>query len=249
MSRRNSNTELINEIENLIKKYNKKPEKKIKKKDIVKMLQNAEIIVPGKISSKGAGISDEVISGIKIKPDVVKDGGRIRLLPVFTSFSQIPNDYLDNFSFVKMNTALVYSMMEECEDISGMVVNPFTEYNLEIKKKLGEKKKTDTRHYKGEIDDNAIQACIIYDNKKYDISETPFTIGRENANIVIPQTYISKIHVVISYKDGKYRIADYASTNGTKVNGTTLKPKVYYELRDGYEIELSDKENMIVYFN
>ena len=86
-------------------------------------------------------------------------------------------------------------------------------------------------------------------NIKYEINKTPFTIGRENANIVIPETYISKIHVVISYKDGKYRIADYASTNGTKVNGTQLRPKVYYELRDGYEIELSDQENMIVYIN
>ena len=57
------------------------------------------------------------------------------------------------------------------------------------------------------------------------------------------------IHVIISYKDGKYRIADYDSTNGTKVNGTKLRPKVYYEIRDGYEIELSEKEKMIVYIN
>ena len=26
-------------------------------------------------------------------------------------------------------------------------------------------------------------------------------------------------------------------------------PKVYYEIRDGYEIELSEKEKMIVYIN
>ena len=55
--------------------------------------------------------------------------------------------------------------------------------------------------------------------------------------------------VVISCKDGKYRIADYDSTNGTKVNGTQLRPKVYYELRDGYRIELAEKEEMVVYIN
>ena len=249
MSRKNSNSELINEIETLIKKYNKKPEKKIKKKDIVSLIQEADIIVPGKVSSKNVDIFDEIIEGVRIKPDVVKDGVKSRLLPVFTSFSQIPNDYLENFSFVKMNAAVVYSMMEECEDISGMVINPFTEYNLELKKKKTEAKKAQTRHYNKPVETTKGRACIIHDNIKYEINKTPFTIGRENANIVIPETYISKIHVVISYKDGKYRIADYASTNGTKVNGTQLRPKVYYELRDGYEIELSDQENMIVYIN
>ena len=96
---------------------------------------------------------------------------------------------------------------------------------------------------------NQGEALIIYNNQKFVINKSPFVIGRENADITIPETYISKIHVIISYKDGKYRIADYDSTNGTKVNGTKLRPKVYYEIRDGYEIELSEKEKMIVYIN
>ena len=99
------------------------------------------------------------------------------------------------------------------------------------------------------VDDENQEAIIVYDNKKYPIKKTPFTIGREGTNIEIPESYISKIHVVISYKDGKYRIADYDSTNGTKLNGTALRSKVYYEVRDGYEIELSDKEKLLVYIN
>ena len=55
--------------------------------------------------------------------------------------------------------------------------------------------------------------------------------------MTIPETYITKIHVMITYKYCKYIISDYDSTNGTKVNGTKLRPKVYYEIRDGYEIE------------
>ena len=46
-----------------------------------------------------------------------------------------------------------------------------------------------------------------------------------------------------------YKRQDYDSTNGTKVNGTQLRPKVYYELRDGYRIELAEKEEMVVYIN
>lgn len=39
-----NNMEIVYQIEDMIKKYNKKPEKKIRKKDIVDMLQKADII-------------------------------------------------------------------------------------------------------------------------------------------------------------------------------------------------------------
>ena len=110
-------------------------------------------------------------------------------------------------------------------------------------------KKTRTKHFSKAVEDAEQEAIIVYNNKKYPVKRTPFTIGREGTNIEIPESYISKIHVVVSYKDGKYRIADYDSTNGTKLNGTELRPKVYYEVRDGYDIELSDKEKLFVYIN
>ena len=130
--------------------------------------------------------------------------------------------------------------------------------NLELRKKRMTNPNSDaTRNFGNTIQPkraekpvvNQGEALIIYNNQKFVINKSPFVIGRENADITIPETYISKIHVIISYKDGKYRIADYDSTNGTKVNGTKLRPKVYYEIRDGYEIELSEKEKMIVYIN
>ena len=40
-----NNTEIVYKIEEMIKKYNKKPEKKVKKKDIVDLLQKADIIM------------------------------------------------------------------------------------------------------------------------------------------------------------------------------------------------------------
>lgn len=253
MAKRNS--DLVYEIEDLIKKYNKKPEKKVKKKDIVSLLQNAEIIMAVKAGFDDSEIFEEVMEGVSLRPDIVKDGERSRLLPVFTSYEQIPEDYMNIFSLIRIPAMDAYTFMNECEDLDGMVLNPFTEVHLELKKKKDLSRKTITKHYKKEPVSNnknlqsQPEAMVIYNNKKYIINKSPFTIGRENANIVIPQTYISKIHVVISFKDGKYRVADYDSTNGTRVNGTLLKPKVYYELRDGYIIELSEKEKMIVYIN
>lgn len=243
-----NNSELVYQIEDMIKKYNKKPEKKIKKKDIVQLFQTSEIIVPASVDFDESEIFGESIDGVNLHPDVVNDGRRTRLLPVFTSYEQIPRDYMDNFSLLRMSASSAYSYMNECEELDGIVINPFTECHLELRKKKVEKQNTETKNYSKAAPVEA-EAMIIYKNKKYVISKTPFTIGRDNANIVIPETYISKIHVVISYKDGKYRIADYDSTNGTTVNGTSLRPKVYYELRDGYEIELSEKEKMLVYIN
>lgn len=251
MSKRASNSELVYHIEDLIKKYNKKPEKKIKKKDIIELFQNAEIIVAVKTDFEECEIYSESIENVSFRPDVVKDGARARLLPVFTTYEQIPRDYMDDFSLIRMSASAAYSYMNECDTLSGMVINPFTEYNLELKKKKTSNTKTNIKNYEKKTVpmEDETQAMIIYNNRKYVITKTPFTIGRENTNIVISETYISKIHVVISYKDGKYRIADYDSTNGLKINGTPLRPKVYYELRDGYEIELSEKETMLVYIN
>ncbi|WP_302625126.1 FHA domain-containing protein [uncultured Eubacterium sp.] len=244
-----NNIERVYEIEDLIKKYNKKPEKKVKKKDIVKLLQNAEIIMAAKAVFEDCQVYEEMLDGISLHPDIVKDGARARLLPVFTSYEQIPVDYMNSFSLIRIQAMDAYTFMNECDDLDGMVLNPFTEAHLELKKKKDFSKKTITKHYKKDIVSNQPEAMIIHNNKKYLINKSPFTIGRENANIVIPQTYISQIHVVISFKDGKYRVADYDSTNGTRVNGTLLKPKIYYELRDGYIIELSEKEKMVVYIN
>lgn len=249
-----NNLELVREIEDLIKKYNKKPEKKIKKREIIELFKKCNVIVASKIDYSDCQIIGEYVEKATIKPDVVKDGNKTRLLPVFTTYEQIPVEYMDNFSLIRMSAEAAYTYMNECEEISGIVINPFTEANMELRKKkssnLGSTKNVAiTKNGTESTISNKKEAMIVYKNQKYIIEKTPFVIGREKANIIIPEGYISKIHVIISFKDGKYRIADYDSTNGTWVNGTKLRPKVYYEIRDGYEIELSEKEKMIVYIN
>lgn len=65
----------------------------------------------------------------------------------------------------------------------------------------------------------------------------------------LTESYISKIHTILVYKDGKYIIADNDSTNGTKVNGILLKPKVPVVLHSGYKILIADEEEFEVYIN
>lgn len=83
----------------------------------------------------GCEIYDEVMEGVSMTPDIVKDGNRARLLPVFTSYEQIPEDYMNTFSLIRMAAMDAYTFMNDCEGLDGMVLNPFTEAHLELKRK------------------------------------------------------------------------------------------------------------------
>ncbi|MCR5704823.1 MAG: SseB family protein [Eubacterium sp.] len=247
-----NNSELVRELEELIKKYNRKPEKKIKKREIVEMFQETEIIVPCRANLGDNQIYDEYIEEVTLKPDVVKDGYSTRLLPVFTTYEQIPIDYMGKFSLIRMPASSAYAFMNESEELHGIVINPFTESNMELRKKRVSPSSATKSYVKpttGAFRGINQKAMIVFNNQRYNVAKSPFTIGRAGTDITIPETYISKIHAIISYKDGKYKLADYGSTNGTKLNGKELKPKVYYELRDGYEIQLSDQEILHVYIS
>ncbi len=74
-----NNSELVYQIEDMIKKYNKKPEKKIKKKDIVDKFQKADVIMAMRSIFDNADVFEETIEGVALRPDIVKDGGIARL--------------------------------------------------------------------------------------------------------------------------------------------------------------------------
>ena len=150
----------------------------------------------------------EFIENASLKPDVVKDGKRTRINACFLQhFEQIPVEYMDNFSLIRMSASAAYTYMNDCEELNGLVINPFTEANLELRKKRMTNPNSDaTRNFwqqqfslkeqkKPVV--NQGEALIIYNNQKFVINKSPFVIGRENADITIPETYISKIHVII----------------------------------------------------
>jgi len=70
----------------------------------------------------------------------------------------------------------------------------------------------------------------------YEISHGVTTIGRhEDNDIVLKDSSVSKHHAKIRYEEDGYFIYDFASTNGTRVNGF----KVYRKrIRDGDIVEI-----------
>ncbi len=56
------------------------------------------------------------------------------------------------------------------------------------------------------------------------LAEGEISIGREAGNgIALPDTSVSRRHCVLSWQDGRYRVRDVASRNGTLVNGTVIE--------------------------
>lgn len=238
-----SNFEIIKEMEELLKKYSKKPDKSIYKKSIVKLLQSAIIILPADINFKIAEVNDASLENVIINTDVVKDSERKRMLPIFTSLEQIPDDYAEHFSLIRVQSRVCYNLMNKRDDIDGIVINPFTK-SMPLIKKVDDKpiKKSVV---KAEVDD----FVLVHNGERYVVSKWPFTIGRTGTDIEINESYISKIHTIFAYKNGKYIIADNDSTNGTKVNGIALKPKVPVVLHSGYKVLIADEEEFEVYIN
>jgi len=65
-----------------------------------------------------------------------------------------------------------------------------------------------------------------------------FTIGRdESANIVVPLSFISRIHAKLSIKKEKLFIEDLDSSNGTFVNDERIKSR---QLENGDEVRLDE---------
>ena len=105
-----------------------------------------------------------------------------------------------------MSASAAYTYMNDCEELNGLVINPFTEANLELRKKRMTNTNSDaTRNFGNTIQPkraekpvvNQGEALIIYNNQKFVINKSPFVIGRENADITICLLYTST---------GQYRV-------------------------------------------
>jgi len=73
-------------------------------------------------------------------------------------------------------------------------------------------------------------------------------IGRgdfDQVNIGKDLQFVSKQHVFLSFKNGKYYIEDRNSSNGTKLLGDEIRGKGKFELKDGYIIILADAVQLI----
>jgi pSer/pThr/pTyr-binding forkhead associated (FHA) protein len=56
--------------------------------------------------------------------------------------------------------------------------------------------------------------------REFQVTKEPFMIGRDRTNdIIIEDPLISRKHASIYFRDGRYRVKDLDSTNGTFLNG------------------------------
>jgi hypothetical protein len=84
---------------------------------------------------------------------------------------------------------------------------------------------------------------VALDGGHIAISENAESLGRNDfRSLVKPEKadLISRQHVRFDCENGEYYIEDRNSTNGTKLNGSSIRGKGKYLLKDGDEIELAD---------
>ena len=62
------------------------------------------------------------------------------------------------------------------------------------------------------------------------------TVGRENADILLPHNTVSRSHAKVIVEDGCVYVEDSGSTNGTTVDGRKIDPGERIELANGAEI-------------
>ena len=73
---------------------------------------------------------------------------------------------------------------------------------------------------------------------RWTLTNDELLIGRgTDADIVLPERQVSRYHLKIHYRDGRYALEDLDSKNGTFLNGQQVKGTV--PLQDGDEIQIA----------
>jgi ABC-type multidrug transport system ATPase subunit/pSer/pThr/pTyr-binding forkhead associated (FHA) protein len=68
----------------------------------------------------------------------------------------------------------------------------------------------------------------------YPLSESIVTIGRNPDNrIVLNDDLVSRYHARLDQSGGGFHIVDLGSSNGTKINGTELEPRIPHPVKEG----------------
>ena len=73
---------------------------------------------------------------------------------------------------------------------------------------------------------------------RWTLTNDELLIGRgTDADVVLPEQQVSRYHLKIDYRDGRYFLEDLDSKNGTFLNGQQVKGTV--SLQDGDEIQIA----------
>ena len=69
------------------------------------------------------------------------------------------------------------------------------------------------------------------------------TVGRSsNVSVKIDNKYVSNKHLVLTLTDGKIKVRDLASSNGTYIDGKKLEPNIPYVLNEGERLIVGSED-------
>ena len=107
--------------------------------------------------------------------------------------------------------------------------------------------------YEEDFDDNEATSLLgdfptivrLSTGEKITLNKPVIKIGKQRTKVdfcIVGNNTVSRVHVKIFSKSGKYFIWDNNSRNGTYVNGDIIPPEMETMLADGDIIKLSDEE-------
>lgn len=106
---------------------------------VLNCLRDSKVIVPlrailndedaARIKNAAKGEKVTITHNVPITPDILVNGGK-KYLPVFSNQAQIPMEYGENFSLGELSFLECIKMAASFQDVSGLVVDPFTEAML-----------------------------------------------------------------------------------------------------------------------
>lgn len=85
---------------------------------------------------------------------------------------------------------------------------------------------------------------MLNDGKRIDIDKELYTLGKseQKADFAIDNKSVSRAHLSIIYKDGKFYAKDLSSLNGSYLNNTKMNPQEEVEIKNEDIIKLADVE-------
>jgi len=82
----------------------------------------------------------------------------------------------------------------------------------------------------------------VYGQGPIFVNRAVFVIGKSTLGFLAMNPFVSRQHAEIRFEDGRYSISDLGSTNGTLLNGISLKPYTPCRLVTGDLLTLADDE-------
>jgi hypothetical protein len=122
--------------------------------------------------------------------------------------------------------------------IGGVSVSETTDESGEKVKSTAVEEPRSTRRIVGWIISYSLDKMGV----DWRIYEGTNTIGRDPKNTITitKDSTISSEHVIILYRQGKFKIKDRMTANGTFINGQELEVEEAYDLKDGDDLKLGN---------